>query len=149
MKIRMKPQRWLIGWLGLSLCFSVFANEIGPEPKRDGGALDGIYQCKAIVNGVAEDAYLTLNGKSDGKTIFLVAAHMPDRQAFGGFGIGRISGKSFIGATSDGKKFDFNFNLSSDDGDLAYETVTFKGKAGVKSLTGALVNADLNCNKLW
>jgi hypothetical protein len=145
----MKPQWWLMGWLGLSLCTAVAANDVPPEPEREGGTLDGIYQCKATVDGTVQDTYLTLNGKRDGKSIYLIAAHTPEKQAIGGYGVGRISGKRFVGATSDGKKFDFDIGLGSNDGDTAYEAVTLKGKAGVKTLAGVLVNADLDCNKLW
>lgn len=119
------------------------------EPAREGGSIDGIYQCRAQVEGTFQDAYLTLNGKRDGKSIYLIAAHTPERQSIGGYGIGRVSGSKFVGATSDGKKFDFTVALGSSDSDTAYETVSLKGKAGVKTLGGVLVNAVLDCNRIW
>jgi hypothetical protein len=117
--------------------------------ETEGGVLDGIYQCKATIDSATHDVYLTLNGKSDGKTIYLVAAHTQEPQAIGGYGVGRISGKKFVGSTSDGKKFDFDITLGSSDGDAAYETVTLKGTAGIKTLANVLINAHLVCNRLW
>lgn len=142
------PWRLLAGALMAGAALAP-AHATDDEPMREGGALDGIYQCQATVEGVVQAAYLTLNGKRDGKTIYLIAAHTPERQSIGGYGVGRVTGNKFVGATSDGKKFEFAVSLASSDTDTAYEAVTLKGKAGVKTLGGVLVNAVLDCNRIW
>ena len=149
----MKFQTYLrLGWSGvlaLGLCGTAAADGSAADFETGGGAIDGIYQCTVQVSGVTQDTYLTLNGKRDGKTIFLLAAHTPERQAIGGWGVGRVNGEQFVGSTSAGKKFSFTVGLGSSDTDSAYETVTLKGKAGVKTLAGTLVNAGLTCARLW
>ncbi len=149
----MKFETYLrLGWSGvlaLGLCGIAVADDNAPEFETGGGAIDGIYQCRVLVSGTTHDTYLTLNGKRDGKSIYLIAAHTPDRQAIGGWGVGRVNGEQFVGSTSAGKKFSFTVGLGSSDTDSAYETVTLKGKAGVKTLAGLLVNADLDCTRLW
>ena len=149
----MKFETYLrLGWSGvlaLGLCGIAVADDNAPEFETGGGAIDGIYQCRVLVSGTTHDTYLTLNGKRDGKSIYLIAAHTPDRQAIGGWGVGRVNGEQFVGSTSAGKKVSFTVGLGSSDTDSAYETVTLKGKAGVKTLAGLLVNADLDCTRLW
>jgi hypothetical protein len=150
---KMRCKNLTIGWISVVYAVLMWS---GPTQaiaasrlETEGGTLDGIYQCKATTESSTHDTYLTLNGKSDGKTIYLIAAHTPEPQAIGGYGVGRISGKKFVGSTSDGKKFDFDIALGSSDGDAAYETVTLKGTAGLKTLANVLVNAHLICHRLW
>lgn len=99
--------------------------------------------------GSKQQTFLTINGKKDGKSIYLIAAATPTANSIAGFGMGLVSGKTFTGATSDGKKFSFQLGFASSDGDAAYETITLTGKAGVKTRAGQLANAELSCKSLW
>lgn len=125
------------------------ASPAADDLHTDGGAIDGIYACEADVGGVKQQTFVTLNGKRDGKTIYLVSAVAPDRQSLSGFGIGLVSGHTFAGATSDGKKFGFEIGFANLDADGNYEGVTLTGKAGLKTLDGKWVNVHLTCKSIW
>lgn len=117
--------------------------------ETQGGSIDGIYTCDTDVAGAKQQSFLTINGKRDGKSIYLIAAASPSTNAVGGFGMGLVSGNTFSGATSDGKKFSFQLGFASNDADSAYENVTLTGKVGVKTRAGQLVNAEFTCKSLW
>jgi hypothetical protein len=119
------------------------------DPHTDGGSVDGIYSCDADVSGSKQATFLTLNGKRDGKTVYLISSFSPDRQSVSGFGMGLVSGRTFSGATSDGKKFSFDIGFNNLDGDGAYEGVSLTGFAGLKTAEGKWVNAHLVCKSIW
>ncbi len=114
----------------------------------DDGAIDGIYRCDITLEGKALQAYLSLNGKKDGKTVYMVAADTETRDGFSGYGLGLISGNKFSGNTSFNKRFDFAIGFTDSDG-KGYQGVTLKGSVGVVGATGKPVNAYIQCKSIW
>lgn len=113
------------------------------------GYIDGIYQCTVNLGGNSSVAFMSLNGRKDGKTAYLVAADQPGRNGYSGYGLGLVSGDKFVGNTSFNKRFEFNIGFA--DGDVAaagYEQVTLRGTVGVV-LAGRAVNARVDCISIW
>lgn len=142
MNIPMRPSTIRAGLLALALAAP------GPALAADDGAIDGIYRCDITLEGKALQAYLSLNGKKDGKTIYMVAADTEARDGFSGYGLGLISGSKFSGNTSFNKRFDFAIGFTDSDG-KGYQGVTLKGAVGVTGAAGKPVNAYLQCKSIW
>lgn len=102
------------------------------------GPLDGIYSCGVKLLGSTYSSYITINGHSDGGSIFVVAAVGPS-QTFYGFGIGGVTANNFTGSTMFGAPFSLTYNSSN--GSLV-------GNIGI--LWGStIVNANSSCTKIW
>ena len=100
-----------------------------------GGPWDGIYNC-AVAGGSSSQAFVTLNGKPNGETIFAVAAINPT-QSFYGYGTGQIVGINYSGWTGLGGRFNVNAT-----------TTGFTGTVGALS-GGGFINLALNCIKIY
>ncbi|GAB4396603.1 MAG: hypothetical protein OHK0048_01910 [Rhodoferax sp.] len=113
------------------------------------GYIDGIYQCVVTVNGQTSDAFMSLNGRKDGRTVYMVAAVTPNRDAYSGYGLGLVTGNRFVGNTSFNKRFEFTLgfadaNVESD----GYDQVTLRGTVGVV-VSGVATNARVDCKSIW
>jgi hypothetical protein len=101
-----------------------------------GGAWDGIYSCGINVRGSFFQTFVTINGQSDGRAIFAVAA-VTEFTPFYGFGIGAVSGNVFSGNTMFGLPFTatrtaLGFNVS------------------IQTLVNSVVvPATGNCQQIW
>lgn len=107
------------------------------------GYIDGIYRCTVALEGRSSEAYLSLNGRRDGKTVYLVTADSPTRDGFSGYGLGLLSGDKFAGNTSFGKRFEFVVAPQCE------AALTLRGSVGVVGPSGRAVNARLDCLSIW
>ena len=100
------------------------------------GAYDGIYTCSVNSSyGSVPQVFVTLNGHTDGQTIFTVVVTANNPDLFG-YGIGQINGNSFIGQTMEGRNFDFYV-----DGSVLYGTVSIE--------PGGVIPANVSCSRVW
>ena len=109
---------------------------IATAAQSAGGTWDGIYTCGVSVAGQVSQVYVTVNGQSDGRAIFAVAA-VAAETPFYGYGIGAISGAVFSGTTSFGQPFRVTANAQG-----------FAGTVGVV-LFSVPFTANVNCVKFW
>lgn len=123
---------------------------IAPAHAANDGYIDGIYQCNIVLEGKTTNAYMSLNGKKDGRTVYLVAADTASRDGYSGYGLGLISGNKFTGNTSFNKRFDFTIGFSETEADsYGYAIVLLKGVVGVVGSAGKPVNARVDCSSIW
>jgi hypothetical protein len=73
------------------------------------GPLDGIYSCGVRLLGATYASYITINGHTDGGSVFAVAAVSPS-QTFYGYGIGSATQTTFTGTTMFGTPFSMFYN---------------------------------------
>lgn len=99
------------------------------------GPIDGIYMCN-ISGGSQSQAFITLNGQPDGRTIFAVSA-LTSVQPFFGYGIGQYSRGVFYGNTGFGIPFSFSADGASISGPITI--LTASGSYG----------AYLLCQRIW
>jgi hypothetical protein len=104
-----------------------------PIAARAAGPLDGIYDCVLSTGG---QAYVTVNGYPDGRTLFAVAAVSPS-QPFYGYGIGQVTGVTFFGSTMLGAPFSFTASGANLTGNIT------------SYIGGAFVNLNAACVKVW
>lgn len=121
----------------------------GVARAADDGYIDGIYQCEVMLEGKKSSAFLSLNGRKDGKTVYLVHADGRSVSGLYGYGLGLVSGQTFDGNTSFGKRFSFAVEfLDTGDAD-GLETVRLKGSVGMPGSNGKAVNAYVDCKSVW
>lgn len=113
------------------------------------GALDGIYKCSLALS-TPLDIYVSVNGKSNGQSIFVIA-DLGNDGLVQGWGIGQISsGNSdgnflYSGTTSDGKGFSLDAQYD------ANGNVSATGKATLVDARDKTKSSDatFSCNSLW
>jgi hypothetical protein len=116
---------------------------------QNNGFIDGIYQCSVDLEGQTSTSFMSINGRYDGRTVFLVAAETEVSNGFSGFGLGRVSGDRFSGNTSHGKRFSLTLELIDLDDEGYYSGVHLKGPVGVIGSAGQAVNAVVDCKTIW
>lgn len=120
-----------------------------PAHAVNDGYIDGIYQCAVTVKGHTTSAYMSLNGRRDGKTVYMVAADTPTLDGYSGYGLGLVTGNKFTGNTSFNKRFDFTVGFSdANTASTGYEQVTLRGTVGVV-VSGGATNAHVDCKSIW
>jgi hypothetical protein len=113
------------------------------------GALDGIYKCSLTLTKPL-DIYVSVNGKSNGQSIFVIA-DLGNDGLVQGWGIGQISSGSsdsnflYSGTTSDGKSFSLDAQYD------ANGNVSATGKATLVDAQDKTKSneASFACNSLW
>lgn len=121
----------------------------GGVQAADDGYIDGIYQCEVMLEGKKSSAFLSLNGRKDGKTVYLVHADGQSGSGLYGYGLGLVSGQTFDGNTSFNKRFSLAIEfLDTGDAD-GLETVRLKGTVGMPGSSGKAVNAYVDCKSVW
>ena len=126
---KVHPMKKLLASISLCLSASI-ASAAGP--------LDGIYACTVRLLGYSYSSYVTVNGHSDGSSVFAVAAVSPS-QYFYGYGIGVATDSTFTGMTMFGIPFTLSYAPASG---------TLSGNIGV--LVGSsVVTATASCPKIW
>jgi hypothetical protein len=139
--------------LGLALASHVVAAEDAIEPVEtlspDQGAIDGIYQCQADLLGKKLGAYISVNGKGSGQTVFIVGAENATEGDLFGYGIGSVSGKKFTGNTSFGKQFSFDITPLDANSDRTTDAVQLKGTMGVVNARNVAFNVHLDCRGIF
>lgn len=131
----------------LVLLISLLGLAALPVHASDNGAIDGLYQCQVSYLNTSETVFLSINGKSDGKTIYLIAA--TNIGGIYGFGSGLVSGKTFSGNTSANAAFNFKLSFGDADGDQSVDQVSLKGTAGVLDGFKRAVKASFDCKSIW
>jgi hypothetical protein len=113
------------------------------------GALDGIYKCSLALSKPL-DIYVSVNGKSNGQSIFVIA-DLGNDGLVQGWGIGQISNGSsdgnflYSGTTSDGKGFSLDAQYDADG------NVSATGKATLVDASDKTKSndTDFTCHSLW
>lgn len=113
------------------------------------GALDGIYKCTLALPKPL-DIYVSVNGKSNGQSIFVIA-DLGNDGLVQGWGIGQISSGDndahflYSGTTSDGKGFSLNAQYD------ASGNVSATGQATLIDAADKTKSneASFSCNSLW
>lgn len=113
------------------------------------GALDGIYKCTLALPKPL-DIYVSVNGKSNGQSIFVIA-DLGNDGLVQGWGIGQISSGDnddhflYNGTTSDGKGFSLNAQYD------ANGNVSATGQATLVDASDKTKSneASFSCNSLW
>jgi hypothetical protein len=113
--------------LALILFASAAAHAAGP--------FDGIYNC-ALSGATVQQAYITVNGQPDGRSIFAVAAIAPT-QPFFGYGIGQVTGAAFSGQTMLGAPFS-----------MTADALGMSGTIDVQ-VNGAFVHIAASCARIF
>lgn len=131
----------------LALAIPLLCLAAAPARASDNGAIDGLYQCQVSYLNTSEAVFLSINGKSDGKTIYLIAA--TNYGGIYGFGSGLVSGKTFSGNTSANAAFNFKLSFGDADGDQSVDQVSFTGTAGVLDGFKRAVKATFDCKSVW
>ena len=120
------------------------------------GMLDGIYQCGMTFAGYADPArqlYVSLNGKRNGDTIFIIGELDASETGFYGYGMGRVADETdgttytFSGKTEAGQGFAISASYQPDDSVRATGSggVTFTDAQGKPlNLVGQLA-----CTSIW
>lgn len=109
-------------------------------PAFASGPLDGIYQCTMSGAGQSYSLFMTIHGKSDGQSLFVIAA-VGNNSPFKGFGFGPASSTGFTGTTDSGQ----SFTVTATGSDPAR---TLSGSVGVK-VNNQPVTATANCQQLY
>lgn len=132
-----------------TLALAITLLGLGALPARasDNGAIDGLYQCQVSYLNTSEAVFLSINGKSDGKTIYLIAA--TNYGGVYGFGSGLVSGKTFSGNTSANAAFNFKLSFGDADSDQSVDQVSLKGTAGILDGFKRAVKANFDCKSVW
>jgi hypothetical protein len=115
----------------------------------DQGAIDGVYLCQADLLGKKLTAYISLNGKGSGQTVFIVGAENASEGDLFGYGIGSVSGKKFTGNTSFGKQFQFDITPVDANSDRTTDAVQLKGTMGVVNARNVAFNVHLDCKGIF
>lgn len=100
------------------------------------GPIDGIYSCTVSAAGTIVQPYISISGRPDGQSLWVVAAVYPST-SFYGYGIGTVSGNKFTGSTMFLMPFDFTITGTTLSG-----TVTALSNG--RSIVGSVV-----CNLIW
>lgn len=130
------------------LLFAIFA-PFAPVHAVTDGYIDGIYQCTVALGGKTSLAFMSLNGRQDGKTVYMVAADRPEQDGYSGYGLGLITGNKFAGNTSFNKRFEFTIGYAdSNAANQGFEQVTLRGTVGVV-VAGRATNARVDCISIW
>jgi hypothetical protein len=142
----MHPRRTSIRRL-LALAVPLLSLAAPAAQASDNGAIDGLYQCQVSYLNTTEAVFLSVNGKSDGKSIYLIAA--TNHGGIYGFGSGLVSGKSFSGNTSANAAFNFTLGFGDQNSDGSADQVSLKGTAGVLDGFKRAVKATFDCKSVW
>lgn len=115
----------------------------------DQGQVDGVYYCQADLQGRKIPGYISVNGKGNGQTVFIVGAENATEGDLFGYGIGSVSGKKFTGNTSFGKQFSFDITPLDTNGDHVTDAVQLKGTMGVVNARNIAFNVHLDCRSIF
>jgi hypothetical protein len=111
------------------------------------GPIDGIYQCSYEFANRTMQTYVSVNGKGNGQSIFLIANMAENSLAMSGWGIGQVVdvdglGYAFIGETNNQLPFELAVVVDDQGQAVAEGTVGFDAK-GTKMLV------DISCSSIW
>lgn len=111
------------------------------------GAIDGIYQCQYPFGNQMFNTFVSVNGKGDGTSIFVIANTADNSLAMSGWGIGQVVnvdglGYAFVGDTDNQIPFELAVVVDAQGNAVAEGTVGFDVK-GNKMLV------DITCRSIW
>jgi hypothetical protein len=111
------------------------------------GSIDGIYRCQYDWGGQAKEVYVSVNGKSDGQSIFVIGNVPENSFAISGWGAGKVlkaaeGGYAFVGKTDNDLPFFLAVDVASDG------SATADGSVGV-AIKGETIIAQLSCKSIW
>lgn len=109
-------------------------------PAFASGPLDGIYQCTMTGAGQSYSLFMTIHGKSDGQSAFVIAA-VGNSSPFKGFGLGPASSAGFTGTTDSGQTFAVAATGSD-------PVRTLSGSVGVK-VNNQPLTATVSCQQIY
>ena len=121
------------------------AGTFASSPVLDnGGWIDGVYVCEVSLGGKTERTLVSINGKSDGRTIYAVASLVSQYEAgttkttkaldrpFRGYGIGGITAAGYTGTTWNGQPFSFTLlGLEQSGAKQEYDVLRLAGHVGI------------------
>ena len=111
------------------------------------GRIDGIYRCAFQIGAKAQAVYVSVNGKRDGQSIFVVADVTENSAGISGWGAGDVTddgqgGYLFGGETDNQLPFAFAVQVAADG------SATAQGLVGV-SYRGEDLVSQLSCQSIW
>jgi hypothetical protein len=111
------------------------------------GQVDGIYQCSYEVAGKTLNAYVSVNGKGNGQSIFLIANLADNSARVSGWGIGQVIaveglGYAFVGNTDNQLPFELAIVVNEQGQALAEGSVGF-------DVGGTMMLAEITCRSVW
>lgn len=111
------------------------------------GKIDGIYRCTYGLGGKEQSAYVSVNGKRDGQSIFVVADVAENSLGVNGWGAGTVRGDGegglvFAGTTDTQLPFGFTVSVAADG------SVTADGLIGM-TFKGEDYLGELTCKSIW
>jgi hypothetical protein len=109
-------------------------------PAFAGGPLDGIYQCTVSGAGQSFGLFMTVNGKANGQSFFVIAA-IGNNSPFDGFGYGTATDTAFAGNTNTGN----TFALTASGAEPVHKLA---GTVGVK-VNNQPVTANASCQQVF
>lgn len=114
---------------------------------NNAGAIDGIYQCDYEFGEKTLHTYVSVNGMSDGRSIFLIANLAENNMAMWGWGFGQVTdvdglGYAFVGETDNQLPFELAVVVDEQGQALAEGSVGFDVK-------GTKILAEISCRSIW
>jgi hypothetical protein len=109
-------------------------------PAFASGPLDGIYQCTVSGAGQSYSLFMTVNGKTNSQSFFVIAA-VGNNSPFKGFGYGTATSTAFAGTTDSGESF--AMTVSGND-----PARSMSGNVGVK-VNNVPVTASASCLQVY
>jgi hypothetical protein len=111
------------------------------------GKIDGIYQCSYQFGENTLQTYVSVNGKGNGQSIFLIANLAENSMAMSGWGIGQVVdveglGYAFVGDTDNQLPFDLAVVVDEQGQAVAEGTVGF-------DVQGTKMLAEISCRSIW
>lgn len=114
---------------------------------NNSGAIDGIYQCDYEFGEKILQTYVSVNGMSDGRSIFLIANLAENNMAMWGWGFGQVIdvdglGYAFVGETDNQLPFELAVVVDEEGQALAEGSVGF-------DVRGKKILAEISCRSIW
>lgn len=111
------------------------------------GAIDGIYQCQYMLGSRAYSTFVSVNGKGDGQSIFVIANAADNSLPMSGWGIGQVvnvdgEGYAFVGDTDNQIPFELAVVVDDQGNAVAEGTVGFE-------VQGTKMLVDISCRSIW
>jgi hypothetical protein len=126
----------------------VVAEEEGTGLELDNaGKIDGIYQCSYPFGEKTLQTYVSVNGKGNGQSIFLIANLAENSMPMSGWGIGQVVdvdglGYAFMGDTDNQLPFELAVVVDEQGQAVAEGTVGF-------DVQGTKMLVDISCRSIW
>lgn len=111
------------------------------------GAIDGIYQCQYLLGSRTYSTFVSVNGKGNGQSIFVIANAADNSLAMSGWGIGQVvnvdgEGYAFVGDTDNQIPFELAVVVDDQGNAVAEGTVGFE-------VQGTKMLVDISCRSIW